>query len=107
MRRLIVLAALIVTIVLSGTSTGAQEPIRVGVIFSLSGPVAPLGQFGKAGLDLALEEVNAAGGGNGRPLELIGLHDESKPAPAHDLPPPPINRGHLLRLHRGRLRSTP
>ena len=106
MRRCLVLAALVLIALPAMAAAQGQEPLRVGVIFSLSGPVAPLGQFGKAGLDLALEEVNAAGGVNGRPLELIVLNDESKPAQAVNLALRLINRDNVLAIIGGSFGST-
>jgi branched-chain amino acid transport system substrate-binding protein len=105
MQRRIVLAALILAVTSWGAAE-AQEPIRVGVVFSLSGPVAPLGQFGKAGLDLAHEEINAAGGVNGHPLELIVLNDESKPAQAVNLALRLINRDNVVAIIGGNFGST-
>jgi branched-chain amino acid transport system substrate-binding protein len=106
MRRLTVLATLILAVVASAGVARAQEPIRVGVIFSLSGPVAPLGQFGKAGVDVAMDEVNAAGGVNGHPLELIVLNDESKPAQAVNLALRLINRDNVVAIIGGSFGST-
>lgn len=57
----------------------AAEPIRIGSVIDLTGPVAPLGQFGKRGIDIAVAEVNAAGGVRGRPIELVAMNSESKP----------------------------
>lgn len=48
----------------------AGEPFVVGVIAPLTGEVAIDGQLTKQGLDLAVEEVNAAGGIDGRPIEV-------------------------------------
>jgi branched-chain amino acid transport system substrate-binding protein len=47
------------------------EPVTVGAIEILTGPNARYGVAIKAGLDLALEEINAAGGVLGAPLNLI------------------------------------
>jgi branched-chain amino acid transport system substrate-binding protein len=48
-----------------------KEPIRVGSLLSTTGPPAYLGDKMKKGLDLAIDEINAAGGVNGRRLELV------------------------------------
>lgn len=47
------------------------EPIRIGFIGGLSGRVADLGEGGRNGAQLAIEEKNRAGGLGGRQLELI------------------------------------
>jgi branched-chain amino acid transport system substrate-binding protein len=45
------------------------EPLKVGTILSTSGPPAYLGDKMKKGLELAIEELNAAGGIGGRKIE--------------------------------------
>ena len=52
-------------------SAEAIEPVTIGAIEALSGPAARYGTAIKAGLELALEEINAAGGVlRGRPLVI-------------------------------------
>jgi branched-chain amino acid transport system substrate-binding protein len=48
----------------------AVEPIKIGVVNMLTGPLAEGGSFKVNGLQLALEDVNKAGGILGRPVEL-------------------------------------
>ena len=56
------------------------EPIKIGAIFSVTGPAAPLGVPEKETVDLLVEKINSSGGVNGRPLEVIVKDDKSKPA---------------------------
>jgi branched-chain amino acid transport system substrate-binding protein len=49
----------------------AGEPIKVGCIFSESGPGAPLGQPEQLAAEMVEKQVNDAGGISGRPLKLI------------------------------------
>ncbi|HUQ77035.1 MAG TPA: ABC transporter substrate-binding protein [Burkholderiales bacterium] len=77
------IAALLVTA--GGASAQTAEPIRIGAILDQSGPVAPLGQYARVGIDMAVAEVNAAGGVRGRPIELVALNSESKPELAASL----------------------
>lgn len=51
----------------------AQAPaeLRIGAVFPLSGPLALLGDESFRGLELAVEERNAAGGVLGRPMRLV------------------------------------
>ncbi len=58
------------------------EPIRIGVVTSISGSMAAFGQASLQGYDLALREINANGGVQGRPLELIFEDDGSDPRTA-------------------------
>lgn len=49
----------------------SQDPIKVGWIGSLSGVLAPYGLDHQRGVEFAAEKVNAAGGIDGRPIEVI------------------------------------
>lgn len=49
----------------------STEPIKIGWIGALTGDLADAGQNARVGSEIAVEEINAAGGINGRPLELI------------------------------------
>ncbi|HTS53313.1 MAG TPA: ABC transporter substrate-binding protein [Burkholderiales bacterium] len=55
---------------LLAANAGAAEPIKIGVINMLTGPFAEGGSFQVNGLQLALEDVNKAGGILGHPVEL-------------------------------------
>ena len=59
-----------------------QEPLRIGFLGGLSGYVADLGEAGRNGAQIAIEETNQAGGINGRPVELIVRDDGQKPEKA-------------------------
>lgn len=48
----------------------AEDPIRIGAIYILSGVAATYGEFAQDGANLAVEEINDAGGVLGRPLEI-------------------------------------
>lgn len=60
----------------------AAEPIKIGAFFALSGPQAHIGTPTKLVAELAVKRINAAGGINGRPLELVMGDTESDPAKA-------------------------
>ncbi|MCS6825219.1 MAG: ABC transporter substrate-binding protein [Caldilinea sp.] len=55
------------------------EPIYIGVSGPLTGPNARYGEQWIKGFDLALEEINAAGGVHGRPLAYIFEDSQSDP----------------------------
>lgn len=67
--------------VMALTSCGKKETneIVIGGIFPLSGGVAVYGVECKNGIDLAIEEINAAGGVNGKNIVLISEDDEGNP----------------------------
>jgi branched-chain amino acid transport system substrate-binding protein len=58
-------------------SPGHAQDIRIGGLLETSGFIASLGQPGLEGAQLAIEQVNAAGGVNGRKLVFINVNSES------------------------------
>jgi len=55
---------------------GKNQPIRIGLSLPLTDPaVLPMIR----GADLALRQINEAGGVNGRPLELVRRDDFGEP----------------------------
>src|SRR5262245_23019216 len=46
----------------AGSSAIAADDVKIGILLPLSGPVAPIGQNNRRGHELAIEEINAAGG---------------------------------------------
>jgi branched-chain amino acid transport system substrate-binding protein len=55
---------------------GEKQPVRIGFIGPVSGRNADLGAGGRNGVQLAVEQANAAGGVNGRKIELILKDDQ-------------------------------
>ena len=60
----------------------ASEPIRIGYLPALTGPSSSTGIGINRGTVLAVEEINAAGGINGRQIELIVRDTQSDPTKA-------------------------
>ena len=54
-------------------------PIRLGLVTGLSGRNYSLGLSSRNGVELAVKDLNAAGGVNGRPIELIVRDDAQDP----------------------------
>jgi branched-chain amino acid transport system substrate-binding protein len=57
----------------------SKEPIRVGVLFSQTGVTSVIENSERLGTILAAEEINQAGGINGRELQLLLYDPESRP----------------------------
>ncbi|UDM52683.1 ABC transporter substrate-binding protein [Cupriavidus sp. MP-37] len=57
----------------------AAEPVRIGGLFSTTGGLAAVGQAEREGALLAQKVINARGGINGRPLEMMVEDDGSSP----------------------------
>ncbi len=55
---------------------GPSAPLKLGFLGGLSGRVADLGEAGRNGALLAVEQCNQAGGLQGRPVELLIADDE-------------------------------
>lgn len=77
----IALAALTAAALFALASCGKKDSdsITIGGIFPLSGNVSVYGVECKNGIDLAIEEINAAGGVNGKKLVLVSEDDEGNP----------------------------
>jgi len=67
---------------LAKPAIAANEPIRVGYLPALTGPSSSTGIGINRGLQLAVQEINAAGGIKGRKLELITRDTQSEPTKA-------------------------
>jgi branched-chain amino acid transport system substrate-binding protein len=61
---------------------GQSEPIRIGYLPALTGPSSSTGIGITRGTELALAQINAAGGVNGRKIELITRDTASDPTKA-------------------------
>lgn len=70
-------AGLLAALCASAFSLPAVAQVKVGVINSLSGNFAAFGERYNTGMQVALEEINANGGINGKKLELITQDDRS------------------------------
>ncbi len=57
----------------------AAEPVLAGVSGPLTGPNAQYGAQWKRGFDLALDEINGAGGVNGRPIAYVFEDSQADP----------------------------
>lgn len=53
------------------------EPIKIGVLTSLTGNFTPWGIQVRDGMQLAADDFNSGGGAGGRPIELVIIDDQS------------------------------
>ncbi|MFD2370517.1 ABC transporter substrate-binding protein [Brevibacillus sp. GCM10020057] len=56
---------------------GSKEPLKLGAVFSLTGPNSPLGVPEKQSIEMLVKEINGAGGVDGRPVEVVIEDDKS------------------------------
>ncbi len=92
---IIIVAVLLVSLVVSGcgstnttaTSAGGQQAsgggkIRIGVAGPFTGPIAETGATVKKAVELAADQINQAGGINGKQVELVEEDDQADPKAA-------------------------
>jgi branched-chain amino acid transport system substrate-binding protein len=77
MRQELKVVALVALFGFAATAAVAQEKIKIGVILTLSGPAAVLGQQARDGFALAIKDLG--GKMAGRDVEVVVVDDELKP----------------------------
>ena len=75
----VLFVVMIAGMMFTGCSKKTSDTIKIGGIFPLSGSVAVYGTECRNGVEMAINEINAAGGVNGKMLELIAEDDEGSP----------------------------
>lgn len=83
MKSLLLVGMLIFLVGCTFTTVGDSinnDPIKIGVIAPLTGTSANYGEDSLGAITIALEEVNAAGGINGRPIQIIAEDDKCSDA---------------------------
>lgn len=60
-------------------ATADGTPIKIGSHLPLTGPASFVGQGFQSGVDMAVKEINEAGGVNGSPLEVTYVDTEASP----------------------------
>ncbi len=62
-----------------GACERRQEGLKVGIILPATGEKAKFGEIEKKSFEMALEEINAAGGVNGKKIEFLYEDDTGRP----------------------------
>jgi branched-chain amino acid transport system substrate-binding protein len=71
-----------VVLLVSAFTVQAEEPIKIGAFFALSGPAASIGTPTKLVAQMVVDKINKEGGINKRPLEVATGDTESDPTKA-------------------------
>ena len=81
MKKGLMLAAVVFMVIfcLGLSPTLAQDTIKIGIVLPLTGDQAKFGEIEKLSFDLALAEINAAGGVKGKKLEFLIEDDTGRP----------------------------
>ena len=64
--------------------TAQAAPVKIAILETLSGPQASSGQAFRAGVRFAIDRMNAAGGWNGEPVQVLEYDNQGGPAGASD-----------------------
>lgn len=74
----------IAAVAVSSAAANAQDksPLRIGMLFSVSGPAAAFGIPERDAVEIIAERINNAGGVNGRKIELFSYDDATNPTEA-------------------------
>ncbi len=73
------MSAIALAVAMSANAWAAKEPLKIGVPTALTGTYAQLGDEAKRAVEFAVDEANAAGGVDGRKVEVRFLDTEAKP----------------------------
>lgn len=81
-RPLVVILAIVAVSLLCSAQCRAEDPIKIGAFFALSGPAASIGTPTKLVAQMVVDKINKDGGINKRQLELAVGDTESDPTKA-------------------------
>lgn len=73
------LPALALAALSSGALAQGAGPVRIGLVFPLTGGSSDMGNSARIGAEVAVAEINQVGGYLGRPLELVIRDDKADP----------------------------
>jgi branched-chain amino acid transport system substrate-binding protein len=96
-----VLLSISLCISLGGLSAIAADSVKVGIVLPLTGAQAKFGEVEKLSFDLALEEINAAGGINGKKMELLIEDDTGRPEVGRSVVEKLINKDEVVMVGGG------
>ena len=76
------LAGVLAAATVIASAAHAQQEILIGYHGPMTGPASWVGLGGRDGAQLAIDEINAGGGVNGRKIRMISYDDAAKPSEA-------------------------
>jgi branched-chain amino acid transport system substrate-binding protein len=96
------LVMLVATVLLSAATSAGAQTLKIGAPQPMTGPDAPFGDKFKKAYSLAVEEINAKGGVNGKKLEILIDDHQAKNALAATVAEKLITQGQVLVMTGGR-----
>jgi branched-chain amino acid transport system substrate-binding protein len=82
LNRGVTLVAAALVLLSNATIAAAADPVRIGWLSSLTGPLSSAAIAENQGVQFAVEEINAAGGIGGRQIELVTYDTQGDPTKA-------------------------
>ena len=82
MKRILIASIVIASLLSACNTQGGANKVRIGVFMSTTGSTANFGISFVNGIKMAADEINAAGGINGKQVELLVQDDRSDAAEA-------------------------
>jgi branched-chain amino acid transport system substrate-binding protein len=77
MKRILIASIVIASLLSACNTQGGDNKVRIGVFMSTTGSTANFGISSVNGIKMAADEINAAGGINGKQVELLVQYDRS------------------------------
>jgi branched-chain amino acid transport system substrate-binding protein len=102
MRKILWIVSVVSIVFFMTLPLAAQETLKIGAPQPMTGPDAPFGSKFKKAYDMALAEINAAGGVNGKKLEVVIEDHQAKNPLAATVTEKLINQYKVLVLTGGR-----
>ena len=105
MKKVFVLVV-VFSMLFASASFAAEEPIKIGAMYALTGANAAIGTNILRGIDFAVKMINAQGGVNGRMLEVVRGDTEGDAAKARSVAEKLVTQDHvdaLLGCHQSTL----
>ncbi|MGD9921007.1 MAG: ABC transporter substrate-binding protein [Pseudorhodoplanes sp.] len=99
-------AALVCAMFLGAGAATAQEPVKIGFFGPITERFAGLGLDAKKGAELAVKQANAAGGINGRKIELVVYDDRGNRSEAVAVARKMIEQDNVVAIVSGSLSLT-
>jgi len=96
----LIVVVIVIVILLAAVFGGLLGPpeervLKIGTVLSITGGLAAFGGKNRQGVIMAVEEINAAGGVLGQPIQLFHQNDDTKPETARSAAATLVSQNHV------------